>query len=316
MMYFLLFALIIACVLIIFMLYTILQKMNDGHRFDRLEQGLLNNRHELVENKAVGSSLSKNYEMMLKELMKTKESLAVNANQLQDISHNIHDMNAIMVNTKKRGNFGEYQLYYLLSMYLGENEAIYEKQYHLSNGKIGDAALHLPGSSLVMIIDSKFPSENYLRLVDDPEDIHAVNEFRQNVKKHIKDISEKYILTGITSEEAIMFIPSEAIYLYICQNEPSLMEEAHRAHVLMTSPSTLMGVCMTLVNITKDYQRSQNIEKIEKLLIAMKDDSERMMERYSKVQKSSATLQKQIDEMGISVDKIDHRIHQLYDGKE
>lgn len=94
------------------------------------------------------------------------------------------------------------------------------------------------------------------------------------------------------------------------------MEEAHRAHVLMTSPSTLMGVCMTLVNITKDYQRSQNIEKIEKLLIAMKDDSERMMERYSKVQKSSATLQKQIDEMGISVDKIDHRIHQLYDGKE
>lgn len=316
MMLFLLFILIVACVLIIFMLYTIIQKMNDEHRFDRLEQGLLNNRHELVENKAMGNNLSKNYEMIVKELMKTKESLAINANELQAISHHIHDMNAIMVNTKKRGNFGEYQLYYLLSLYLGENTSIYEQQYHLPNGKIGDAALHLPGSDKVMIIDAKFPSENYLKIVDDPDDQKAISDFKTNVKKHIKDIKDKYICDGITSEEAIMFIPSEAIYLYICQKEPSLLEEAHRAHVLMTSPSTLMGVAMTLVNLTKDFQRSQNLEKIEKLLIAMKDDSERMMERYEKVCRTSATLQKQIEEMGISMDKIDHRIHQLYDGQE
>ena len=313
---FLMFIIVIACLLIIYLLFNVLQKLNNEHRFDRIEQGLLNNRHELTENKAVNNHLTKNYQAILKELMKTRESLSVSDAKLNALSKNIANMNEVMVNTKKRGTFGEYQLYYLLSMYLGENTGIYEKQYTLPNHKIGDAALHIPGSELVVIIDSKFPSENYLKLVDDPEDHQAEVDFRNNIRKHIKDISEKYIIKAVTTEEAIMFIPSEAIYLYICQNESQLMEEAHRAHVLMTSPSTLMGVCMTLLNITKDYHRSLHLEEIEKALIALKEDSDRMMERYEKVARTSATLTKQLDEMHTSMKKIDASIHHFYDGKE
>lgn len=313
---FLLFVVIIACVMIIMLLYSIEKKINHEHRFDRLEQGLLNNRHELVENKAVSESLNKNYELILKQLVRAQEDISVGDDKLSELTKNIHDMNAIMVNTKKRGNFGEYQLYYLLSMYLGDSTAVYEKQYHLPNGKIADAVLHIPGSEAVMCIDSKFPSENYLRLTDHPDDEKAKTDFRNNVRKHIKDIASKYIIPSITTEEAIMFIPSEAIYLYICQDEPGLMEEAHRSHVLMTSPSTLMGVAMTLLNITKDYNRSQHMETLEKMIIALKDDSERMMERYDKMYKTSKTLDKQMNELSVSIRKMDQRIHDIYDGAD
>lgn len=311
---FLLFVVIIACVLIITLLYSIEKRMDHEHRFDRLEKGLLNNRHELVENKVINATMSKNYELLLKQLVKAQESISVSDDKLNALSKNIQNMNAIMVNTKKRGNFGEYQLYYLLSLYLGDSSTVYEKQYHLPNGKIADAIMHIPGQTQVMAIDSKFPQENYLRLVDDPDDEKAIADFRNNVRKHIRDIASKYLIPGVTTEEAIMFIPSEAIYLYICQEEPALIEEAHRAHVLITSPSTLMGVCMTLVNITKDYNRSRHMETLEKMIVALKDDSDRMVERYERARKTSETLDKQMNELEISINKLNKKIHQIYDG--
>ena len=176
--------------------------------------------------------------------------------------------------------------------------------------------MHIPNQKQVLCIDSKFPSENYLRLVDDPSSVIAQRELRKNVKKHIHDIAEKYIIPQETSEEAIMFIPSEAIYLYLWEEEPQLIEEAHRHHVMMTSPSTLMGVTMTLLAITKDFQRAQNIEKIEKQLISLKEDSDRMIQRYEKAYRSANTLIKQLDDLHISMDKINGKIQGMYEGEE
>ncbi|MGF0144554.1 DNA recombination protein RmuC [Sharpea azabuensis] len=113
-----------------------------------------------------------------------------------------------------------------------------------------------------------------------------------------------------------MFIPSEAIYLYICQEESSLIDEAYKAHVLITSPSTLMGVAFTLINITKDFKRSQNLQRVEKEIVALKENSDRMRDRYERVENTLQTLLKQYHELGISVHKIDERIGQIYDGED
>ena len=308
--------LLVLLIAILIMLIVIYLKFNHNESFKRLEKGIEQNERELIASKSYHQSLAKSYEILLGELSKTKEYLGVSDAKLNLLTKTIRDMNAVMVNTKKRGNFGEYQLYHLLSLYLGHSSLLYETQYHLSNGKIADAILHIPNQKQVLCIDSKFPSENYLRLVDDPSSLVAKRELRKNVKKHIHDICEKYIIPQETSEEAIMFIPSEAIYLYLWQEEPELIEEAHRHHVMMTSPSTLMGVTMTFLAIIKDFQRAQNIEKIEKQLIALKEDSDRMILRYEKAYKSAHTLIKQLDELHISMDKINNKIQGIYEGEE
>lgn len=267
----------------------------------------------MIQTEAAHSSLDGQYNSIISLLSETNRSLGQSDIKINQMIDGMHDINVIMTNTKKRGTFGEYQLYHILSLYCGDNQHIYEEQYHLNNGKIGDAALHLPGNTKVLIIDSKFPMENYLKIVDNPKDVSYQNEFKKNVKKHIDDISKKYI-TEETLEEAVMFIPSEAIYLYLCDECADLYDYAHNKKVLMTSPSTLMGVVFTLINITKDFNRSENIKEIEKRIIKLKDDTDRLDDRYGKVMKNLSTLEKSLKELEISKDKISKTINQAYDG--
>lgn len=288
---------IVLLVIVIYLLYTSQMKIHD----------------KMIQTEAAHSSLDGQYNSIISLLSETNRSLGQSDIKINQMIDGMHDINVIMTNTKKRGTFGEYQLYHILSLYCGDNQHIYEEQYHLNNGKIGDAALHLPGNTKVLIIDSKFPMENYLKIVDNPKDVSYQNEFKKNVKKHIDDISKKYI-TEETLEEAVMFIPSEAIYLYLCDECADLYDYAHNKKVLMTSPSTLMGVVFTLINITKDFNRSENIKEIEKRIIKLKDDTDCLDDRYGKVMKNLSTLEKSLRELEISKDKISKTINQAYDG--
>ena len=277
---------IVLLVVVIYLLYTSQMKLHE----------------KMVQTEANSSSLDRQYNSIISMLTDASRSLGQSDTKINQMINDMHDINVIMTNTKKRGTFGEYQLYHILSLYCGDNSHIFESQYHLSNGKIGDAALHLPGNTKVLIIDSKFPMENYLKIVDNPKDVSYHNEFKKNVKKHIDDISSKYI-TEETLEEAVMFIPSEAIYLYLCDE-----------CALMTSPSTLMGVVFTLINITKDFNRSENIKEIEQRIIKLKEDTNRLDERYDRVMKNLSTLEKSLKELEISKNKISKTINQAYDG--
>ena len=288
---------IVLLVIVIYLLYTSQMKIHD----------------KMIQTEAAHSSLDGQYNSIISLLSETNRSLGQSDIKINQMIDGMHDINVIMTNTKKRGTFGEYQLYHILSLYCGDNQHIYEEQYHLNNGKIGDAALHLPGNTKVLIIDSKFPMENYLKIVDNPKDISYHNEFKKNVKKHIDDISHKYI-TEETLEEAVMFIPSEAIYLYLCDECADLYDYAHNKKVLMTSPSTLMGVVFTLINITKDFNRSENIKEIEQRIIKLKEDTNRLDDRYERVMKNLATLEKSLKDLAISKDKISKTINQAYDG--
>ena len=240
---------IVLLVIVIYLLYTSQMKIHD----------------KMIQTEAAHSSLNGQYNSIISLLNETNRSLGQSDVKINHIIDGMHEINVIMTNTKKRGTFGEYQLYHILSLYCGDNQHIYEEQYHLSNGKIGDAALHLPGNTKVLIIDSKFPMENYLKIVDNPKDISYHNEFKN--KK-----------------------------------------------VLMTSPSTLMGVVFTLINITKDFNRSENIKEIEKQIIKLKSDTDRLDDRYGKVMKNLNTLEKSLKELEISKDKISKTINQAYDG--
>lgn len=246
----------------------------------------------------------------------SKENIFL-SNQMKNVYEDVHTMNDIMVNKKTRGNWGEYQLNNLLSIYAGDSTEIYTTQYSLKNGYIGDVALHLPNDNKVLIVDSKFPVENYKNLsiegLSDIERQKYQSLFKQNIKKHINDICKKYV-SDETVEYAVMFIPSEAIYYYVCSECGELIDFAHSRHVLITSPTTLLGVVFTIVNITKDVKRAKNIKALEKDIVNMYEDSLRLQDRLDTMEKAFNKFQTTFKDVTISTDKINKRIEKIHDG--
>lgn len=325
---------IIALIVILFvvvMLYLKLQETNkllSEHKNNEgmvQLQSLLNSQQQSISTLNQQSLDSmKNEEKMAERLRNMNENVlslmkesTSSTEKVNDIARRVNALNDIMVNKKSRGNWGEYQLNNLLSVYAGDNQEIFETQYTLKNGYIGDVALHLPGTDKVMIIDSKFPLENYQNLLNkdlsDVEMSKYESLFKQNIKKHINDIAKKYI-NSQTVENAVMFIPSEAIYMYVCGNHSELIEEAHKKHILITSPTTLIGVVFTLVNLTKDFKRSRNIKALEKDIVGMYQDVERLYTRLDKVDNTISNLQKNFKDVRTSSEKIGGRIMKIYDG--
>ena len=278
---------------------------------------LLKQQESLTFIKSLSDNLNQTYQSMITSFNSLNEKTASDSQLISDISSNINNMSNIMVNKKSRGNWGEYQLNTLLSIYAGKSQEIFEVQYPLKNGYIGDVALHLPGNDKVMMIDSKFPMENYQNLTDsnlsDTDLVKYSSLFKQNIKKHINDISKKYI-TKETTDVAVMFIPSEAIYTFVCAENSELIDYAHSKHVLITSPTTLLGVVFTLVNATKDFNRTKHVKDIEKNIVAMADDTRRLVERLDKVQTASESLNKALKDARTSSEKLNNRVQKIADG--
>ena len=280
------------------------------------EKIMLKQQENITSVKAISDNLFQKQQLLERKFNELELSTTGSTQILSNVSQDINEMNRVMINKKSRGNWGEYQLDTLLSIYCGESKEIYQMQYTLGNGMIGDAALKLPGNKKILIVDSKFPMENYVRILDSSNETDRTRYsglFKIDIKKHIDDIMKKYI-TKETVDLAVMFIPSEAIYTYICAENEDLVAYAHTKHILLTSPTTLLGVVFTLINATKDFNRSNHIKDIEKSIILMADDARRLGERMDKVQSSTDILEKSLKDARISADKISNRIQRLADG--
>lgn len=280
------------------------------------EKIMLKQQENITSVKAISDNLFQMQQLLERKFNELELSTTGSTQILSNVSQDINEMNRVMINKKSRGNWGEYQLDTLLSIYCGESKEIYQMQYTLGNGMIGDAALKLPGNKKILIVDSKFPMENYVRILDSSNETDRTRYsglFKTDIKKHIDDIMKKYI-TKETVDLAVMFIPSEAIYTYICAENEDLVAYAHTKHILLTSPTTLLGVVFTLINATKDFNRSNHIKDIEKSIILMADDARRLGERMDKVQSSTDILEKSLKDARISADKISNRIQKLADG--
>lgn len=280
------------------------------------EKIMLKQQENITSVKAISDNLFQMQQLLERKFNELELSTTGSTQILSNVSQDINEMNRVMINKKSRGNWGEYQLDTLLSIYCGESKEIYQMQYTLGNGMIGDAALKLPGNKKILIVDSKIPMENYVRILDSSNETDRTRYsglFKIDIKKHIDDIMKKYI-TKETVDLAVMFIPSEAIYTYICAENEDLVAYAHTKHILLTSPTTLLGVVFTLINATKDFNRSNHIKDIEKSIILMADDARRLGERMDKVQSSTDILEKSLKDARISADKISNRIQRLADG--
>ena len=250
--------------------------------------------------------ISHQFDHILQQIQNLRSEQSVSFQTMDAMDARLDSINRIMTNTKARGNWGEYQLESLLEMYAGSNPEIYTMQYSLQNGKIADAILHLPDTPKVLCIDSKFPMVNYISKQD--------HLFVRDMKKHIDDIADKYI-TYETVDQAILFLPSEAIYQFICAKQVDVLNYALQKHVLLTSPTTLIGVIYTLLASTRDFYRASHMEEIESTILSLQEDVKRLCLRSEKAEKTMDTLQKQFHEVSISAHKVAGRMERMANGK-
>lgn len=266
----------------------------------------------LAVNEQVNLRLDQNFEKTNKTFTNVIERLSKidEAQKKIDIlSSDIISLQSILTDKKTRGIYGEVHLKHLMSNIFGEkNDTIYRLQYPLPNGTIVDCILFAPSPLGTIGIDSKFPLEHYQKMVDrnlsKEERLIAEKQFKLDVKKHIDAIADKYIIEGVTSRQAIMFLPAEAIFAEINAYHQDLVDYAYRRRVFITSPTTLISTLTVIQMIIKNMEKDKYTSIIHEELNKLGLEFARYKERWDKLSKSIQTVNKDVENVSITTDKI------------
>ena len=266
----------------------------------------------LAVNEQVNLRLDQNFEKTNKTFTNVIERLSKidEAQKKIDIlSSDIISLQSILTDKKTRGIYGEVHLKHLMSNIFGEkNDTIYRLQYPLPNSTIVDCILFAPSPLGTIGIDSKFPLEHYQKMVDrklsKEERLIAEKQFKLDVKKHIDAIADKYIIEGVTSRQAIMFLPAEAIFAEINAYHQDLVDYAYRRRVFITSPTTLISTLTVIQMIIKNMEKDKYTSIIHEELNKLGLEFARYKERWDKLSKSIQTVNKDVENVSITTDKI------------
>lgn len=233
--------------------------------------------------------------------------------KITELSSNVVGLQEILADKRSRGAFGEVQLSALVSNVMPENA--YSLQYTLPNNSIADCALFLPEPTGNIMIDSKFPLESYRRMTDfnigESDRKSAERQFRQDIGKHIQDISSKYIIPGTTSDGAVMFIPAEAVFAEIQAHYPELVDKAHAARVWMVSPTTLWATLNTARTVLKDAATREQVHIIQEHLGMLSKDFGRFRDRMNDLEKHIKQAHKDVENVNRSARKITSRFEKI-----
>ena len=272
-----------------------------------------------VINDRVNKELNDNFEKSNKTFMNVLERL----NKIDEAQKKIDGLNSeiislqnVLTDKKTRGTFGEVNLEYILNNAFGSPKSgVYSIQHTMSNGSIADCLLYAPAPLGTIAIDSKFPLENYQKMVDKnrtkEERIMFEHNFELDVKKHINAIAEKYIIPGETGGEAIMFLPAEALFAEINAYHPELINYAYNKKVWITGPTTLISTLSIISMILKNMERDKYAKVIHEELDKLGVEFSRYKERWDKLSRSVKTVNQSLDELHTTTEKITKRFQSI-----
>lgn len=295
--------------------YDLSRNMNDD--FERLNikmENKLNMINDRVNERLDESfnKTNKTFTSVLERLTKIDEA----QKKIDNLSTDIVSLQSILTDKKSRGIFGEINLKHILVSIFGEkNDNVYRLQYTFGNNTIADAVIFAPEPLGTVAIDSKFPLENYQIMVDrnksQVERTAAEKQFKIDVKKHIDAISDKYIIPGVTSNQAIMFLPAEAIFSEINAYHSDLVEYAYKRHVWITSPTTLISTFTVIQVLLKNIERDKYTSIIHDELNKLGIEFSRYKERWDKLSRSIETVNKDVESIHVTTDKISKRFESI-----
>lgn len=259
----------------------------------------------------IGNTLTQQTQNTQNSLKEMHERLAIidrAQENINSLSNQVNDLQNILSNKQLRGAFGEVQLENIVKDALPQNA--YQFQYTLMSNSRVDCIVKMPEPPGPICIDSKFPLEDYKKFTgstNDQEKKDNLKLFHNAVQKHIRDISEKYILPGETADSAIMFLPSESIYSEINIRFPKLVNESRNKKVYMAGPDNLMLLLHTVRAILRDATMSQTAGKIQIEVDKLGNDLNLLADRIFKLDKHFDLARRDLDEIKISHRKIESR---------
>ena len=270
-------------------------------------------------NDKVNERLDQNFEKTNKTFTSVLERLSKidEAQRKIDIlSNDIVSLQSILTDKKTRGVFGEVNLKHILTNVFGEeNNKVYKLQYSFPNGTVADCVVFAPEPIGMLAIDSKFPLEHYQIMVDKRNDVtirsQAEKLFKLDMKKHIDAISEKYIIPNVTTDQAIMFLPAEALFAEVNAYHQDIIDYAYKKKVWITSPTTLISTLTTLQILMKNIERDKYTKIIHQELRLLDEEFKRYKDRWDKLYKSIETVSKDVKEIHTTTDKITKRFNSI-----
>ncbi|PHS25838.1 MAG: DNA recombination protein RmuC [Robiginitomaculum sp.] len=233
---------------------------------------------------------------------------------IETLSHEVTGLQALLSNKQARGAFGEIQMQDLVKTFLPPSA--YRFQETLSNHTRVDCLIRLPAPNDDIAVDSKFPLENWRVMNDapDPDAKKAAGKlFTAAVNKHVRDIAEKYLPAENISRPAIMFLPSEAIYMDLHTHFPDIIEKSFRAGVAIVAPTTFMATLHTMRAVMKDAQMREQAHVIQREVEVLLDDISRLDERVKKLDTHFEQSKRDIGQILISTNKIKSRSEKIGD---
>lgn len=312
-------------------LYQLQQHMNEELMYfqNQLTQSLKQDLNQLntitsdrlfsIE-KNVNANLTHGYEttsQVFGKVLQQMGKLDESQGQLKELSASISSLQGVLTDKKTRGIYGEIELYSILSMAMGDNEQRYGKQVRLSTGSIADAVIYASEPLGQICIDSKFPLENYNRLIDEQlyaeERRKAKASFIQDVKKQIKAIAEKYIIPNETADFAYMFIPAEAVFSYLHASCLDIIRYSYEQKVYLVSPTTLMAYITAMKAIYIGQQRNENVLLIQNELKNLQVEFERFEKRYTVLGNDFEKCYQDMKALQITSRKLLNRFKQIAD---
>ena len=259
----------------------------------------------------IGQTMTEQTKSTHESLAKLQERLAVidtAQGNIQSLAGQVVQLQAILSNKQTRGAFGQSRMEAIVAD--GLPHGSYEFQATLSNGSRPDCVVKMPNGAPSLAIDAKFPLEawNAIRAAESPElQKVSAQSFRRDIEVHIRDIAEKYLIQGETQDTAFMFVPSESVFAEIHEHFEALVQRAHRARVVIVSPSLLMLSIQVIQAILKDARMREQAHLIQGEVIRLMEDVVRLDERVRKLQTHFGQASKDIDDILVSSSKVTKR---------
>ncbi len=229
--------------------------------------------------------------------------------KIETLTGSVVGLQEILGDKRSRGAFGEVQLEAIVRNALPESA--FEFQYTLARGVRADCVLKLPPPTGMLAVDSKFPLENYERMFAEGAERSSAAAFKADVKKHIDDISSKYIVPGETGDGAVMFLPAEAVFAEIHARHRDLVEYALAKRVWITSPTTLMAILNTARAVIRDVEMRQQVHVIQDELKKLGADFGRFQSRMDNLARHIEQAKNDVDEVHVSSRKISERFAKI-----
>ncbi|MBM5570704.1 MULTISPECIES: DNA recombination protein RmuC [Deefgea] len=227
--------------------------------------------------------------------------------KIDGLTTNVVSLQELLGDKRSRGAFGEVQLEHLISNVLPAQT--YELQAALAGGVRVDCLLKLPEPTGTVAVDSKFPLENYHRMfAGEMDKLTATRLFKADVKKHVDDIANKYIIPNVTADGAVMFVPAEAVFAEIHAYHPELVQYAMGKRVWIVSPTTLMAVLNTARAVIKDVETRKQVHIIKDALGKLGQE----FGRFDKRMKNLATHIRQAHEDAMEVSVTSEKISKQF----